>query len=185
MVPNLQVGAEGAPDLPDAALGDPDAALLAAIVAELEALSRFDGEEAARRAQQAIDAARALGLEELELRAQLVQADMVRRRGDIAQAGRVAQDVRRWAADHGCDHLLARSHFLLAAVFQELGDLSVALEHAVQAVDLLDDDALPPCGSTTWPGWPTAWGCRVTSAPASATTRCCSSPSSSATSTAS
>ena len=57
---------------------------------------------------------------------------MVRRRGDIAQAGRVAQDVRRWAADHGCAHLLARSHFLLAAVFQELGDLSVALEHAVQ-----------------------------------------------------
>ena len=68
---------------------------------------------------------------------------MVRRRGDIAEAGRVAQDVRRWAADHGSGHLLARSHFLLAAVFQELGDLSVALEHAVQAVDLLADDAAP------------------------------------------
>jgi two-component system, cell cycle response regulator len=142
VVPNLQVGAEGAPDLPDAAFGDPDAALLSATVADLEALSRFDGEEAARRAQQAIDAARSLGLEELELRAQLVQADMVRRRGDIAQAGRVAQDVRRWAAHHGSDHLLARSHFLLAAVFQELGDLSVALEHAVQAVNSLTDDAV-------------------------------------------
>jgi diguanylate cyclase (GGDEF)-like protein len=119
------------------------AAELSATVAELETLSRFDHGGAAQRAQRAVVAARELGVPELELRAQLVQADMVRRRGDVASAGRVAQDVRRWATEHGARHLLARSHFLLAAVFQELGDLSLALEHAVQAVDLLDDDAPP------------------------------------------
>ena len=32
----------------------------------------------------------------------------------------------------------------------------VALEHAVRAVDLLAEDAAPDSGSTTWPGWPTA-----------------------------
>jgi two-component system cell cycle response regulator len=112
-------------------------------VAELEALSRFDHDGAAARADAALATARELGVTELELRAQLVQADVARRRGNVAEAGRVAQQVRRWAADNDSPHLLARSHFLLAAVFQELGDLSLALEHAVQAVDLLDDDAPP------------------------------------------
>jgi two-component system, cell cycle response regulator len=145
------VGAGPLPALPaprTAAMDDglavvPEAALLAAAVDELETLSRFDFDRAGRRAEDAVAAARELGLAELELRAQLVQADMVRRRGNVAEAGRTAQEVRRWAAEHQCPHLLARSHFLLAAVFQELGDLSLALEHAVHAVDLLAEDALP------------------------------------------
>jgi two-component system cell cycle response regulator len=139
----VEIDAPGAPGTPGAAPGDPDAALLAATLDELETLSRFDSDSSGQRAQQAVAAALELGLTELELRARLVEADMVRRQGDVAAAGRVAQDVRRWAADHDSRHLLARSHHLLAAVHQELGDLSVALEHAVQAVDLLDDGAPP------------------------------------------
>ena len=138
MVPDLAEVAERGPGA-HAAPGPSDAALLAATVAGLEALSRFDSDLAGRRAQQAVTAARELGLTELELRAQLVQADVTRRRGEVAEAGRTAQDVRRWASDHDSPHLLARSHFLLAAVHQELGDLSAALEHAVRAVDLLGD----------------------------------------------
>ena len=143
MVHDVEIGARGTAGAQADAAGDPDAALLAATIDELEMLSRFDSAAAAQRAEQAVTGARELRLTELELRAQLVQADMVRRRGDVAEAGRVAQEVRRWATDQGSRHLQARSHFLLAAVYQELGDLSLSLEHAVQAVDLLDEDACP------------------------------------------
>ena len=141
-----EVGGPSAPPLwAVAASNDAAVATLSAALDDLESLSRFDSAAAAaaERAEQAMTTARELGVVELELRAQLVQADLVRRRGNVAEAGRVAQDVRRWAADHESRHLLARSHYLLAAVFQELGDLSAALENAVQAVDLLDDDAAP------------------------------------------
>jgi two-component system cell cycle response regulator len=138
-----EVGKRSAPSAWTAPPDDPTARTLAATVAELEELSRFDHDTAGQRAEQAVAAARELGVAELELRAQLVQADVVRRRGNVAEAGRIAQQVSRWAADNDSRHVLARSHFLLAAVFQELGDLSLALEHAVQAVDLLDDDASP------------------------------------------
>jgi diguanylate cyclase (GGDEF)-like protein len=143
VVQDVEVGAQGTPGAHVAAAGDPRAAQLSATVDELERLSRFDSDLAAQRAQQAVTTAAELGLTELELRAQLVQADVVRRRGDVAAAGQVAQDVRRWATEHDARHLLSRSHYLLAAVYQELGDLSVALEHAVQAVDLLGEGAHP------------------------------------------
>jgi len=119
------------------------AATLTATIDDLETLSRFDPEGAAQRAEQALAAARELDLPELEQRARLIRADMLRRRGNVAEAGRIAQDVHRWATDNDFRHLLARSHFVLTAVFQELGDVALALEHAVQAVDLLADDALP------------------------------------------
>jgi diguanylate cyclase (GGDEF)-like protein len=122
---------------------DPQAAELLAIVGELEMLARFDRGGAEQRAEQAVLAARDLGLTELEERAQLVKADLLRRRGNVAEAGRIAQDVHRWATDNDSRRTLARSHFVLSAVFQELGDVSLALEHAVKSVDLLAEDADP------------------------------------------
>ncbi|WP_308128043.1 GGDEF domain-containing protein [Modestobacter italicus] len=119
------------------------AAALAVVLDQLETLSRFDRPDTATQAEQAAEAARGLGDATLELRARLVQADLARRRGDVAGAGRTAQEVQRWATEHGARHLLSRSHFLLAAVLQELGDLSLALEHAVLAVELLDPDGPP------------------------------------------
>ena len=116
---------------------------LAAAVGELENLSRFDRGGIDERAAQAVASAEELGLAELVQRAHLVQADLLRRRGDVPEGGRRAHEIQRWATEHGAQHLLARSSFVLAAVFQELGDLSMALEHAVRAVDLLGDDALP------------------------------------------
>lgn len=122
---------------------DPRARALTASVAELENLSRLGDDALDLRAEQAADTAQDLGRTDLALRAGLVRADLLRRRGNVAEAGRRAQDIQRWAADHDSPHLLARSHFVLTAVFQELGDHSLALEHAVRAVELLDDDALP------------------------------------------
>ncbi|WP_138756809.1 GGDEF domain-containing protein [Modestobacter altitudinis] len=144
MIQDEEVGGRSAPTR-WAVTGVSDAALaaLSGTLDDLESLSRFDSAAAAERAERALTNARELGLVEFELRAQLVQADLVRRRGNVSEAGRVAQDVRRWATDHDSRHLLARSHYLLAAVFQELGDLSAALENAVRAIDLLDDDAVP------------------------------------------
>src|SRR6476661_7151837 len=122
---------------------DPRACELLATVVELEMLARFDAGTAEQRADRSIAMARDLGLTELEQRAQLVRADMLRRRGNVAEAGRIAQDVHRWATENDSVHTVARSHFVLSAVFQELGDISVALEHAVRSVDVLGDDADP------------------------------------------
>src|SRR5918911_588919 len=80
--------------------------------------------------------AAALNLTEVGLRARLVEADMLRCQGNHAEAGRIAQDIRRWATENERPHLRARSAFVLAAVFQELGDLATALELAVDAVEL-------------------------------------------------
>ena len=124
-------------------LDDPRAAALRTSVAELENLSRFERDDVEQRAEQAVAAAEKLGLTELALRARLVQADLLRRRGNAAEGGRRAQETHRWASDHGSELLLARSHFVLTAVFQELGDVSLALEHAVHAVELMADDAAP------------------------------------------
>ncbi|KQS68883.1 diguanylate cyclase [Modestobacter sp. Leaf380] len=116
---------------------------LQAVLDELEAVSRFDRalDVVSDRAREAGDTARSLGLTELELRAELVAVDVRRRAGHVAEAGRTAQDVHRWATDHDAPRLLARAHFMLAAVFQELGDLSLALEHAVLSVERLGEEA--------------------------------------------
>jgi two-component system cell cycle response regulator len=119
------------------------ATALPAEVAELESLSRFDRGGLDDRAAAAAEAARDLGRRDLELRARLVEADLLRRRGNVAEAGRRVQEIHRWAAEHDSRHLLARTHFVLTAVFQELGDLSTALEHAVRAVDLLGEEPSP------------------------------------------
>ena len=123
-------------------LDDPSLSLSLA-VAELENLSRFDHGDLDPHADEAAASARSLGAAALEQRALLVQADLLRRRGNVAEAGRRAQEIHRWATTHDAQQLLARSHFVLTAVYQELGDLSVALEHAVRAVELLAEDAAP------------------------------------------
>jgi two-component system cell cycle response regulator len=123
--------------------GDPRVAALSRAVAELENLSRFDSGDLEQPAERAVTTARSLGVDELEQRARLVQADLLRRRGDVAEGARRVQEIHRWALDHETPLLLARSHFVLGAVFQELGDVSLALEHAVRAVELLADDAPP------------------------------------------
>jgi diguanylate cyclase (GGDEF)-like protein len=121
--------------------GGGDAARLGQLAEELEALSRFGLDGVAERAAQLAAEADRLCLTELRLRAELVGADMLRCRGNLAEAGRIAQDVRRWAGEHGSVHLQARSAYVLSAVFQELGDLAMALELAVAGLDPLSEDA--------------------------------------------
>jgi diguanylate cyclase (GGDEF)-like protein len=103
---------------------DIDATLAAATGIEQEAASR--GETA------------------LVMRARLVRANMWLRQGaNLAAAARETWEVNRWAGENDCRPLLARTHLLLAQAFHSLGDPAARLEHALLAVELLDDTASP------------------------------------------
>lgn len=128
----------GRGDTPSPSWDGPQLALLASID-ELETESRFAVDGIAASARRLAADAEALHLPEVRLRAELVEADLLRRQGHLAEASRVAQRVRRWATDNNSGRLLGRSVYILAAVLQELGDLSMALEMAVTAVELLDE----------------------------------------------
>ncbi|WP_436534887.1 diguanylate cyclase [Actinoplanes sp. HUAS TT8] len=80
-------------------------------------------------------AAAAIGATDLELRAQLLRADLVGRRGDVITSGQICRQVNAWAADHGHLLLLTLSHLRLSPYFGQLGDYPTALEHALGALE--------------------------------------------------
>jgi two-component system, cell cycle response regulator len=125
--------------LTDSGAAPRTSARLAAQLDSLEVLPFFRPSAAAGPAAAIELASGRLGLTELRLRAQLVQADVNCRRGQTAEAGLVMREVNRWALEHGHRHLLARSHRLLSLFFHYMGDLAQALEHAVHALDLTDE----------------------------------------------
>jgi diguanylate cyclase (GGDEF)-like protein len=83
--------------------------------------------------------AHALGDEAGQRRAQLIQADVLCRKGKHTASGQVIREINEWAAERGDRHLMARSHRLLSVFFDFIGDVPSAWEHAVPAVELLDD----------------------------------------------
>lgn len=85
--------------------------------------------------------ARELGAENLVRRAQLVQADVLGRIGKHTASGQLIREINEWAALHKDDHLLARSHRMLAMFFDSMGDAPSAWQHALRAVELLDESA--------------------------------------------
>jgi diguanylate cyclase (GGDEF)-like protein len=109
---------------------------------ELEALEdRFgvDVDVTQARAAEIERAAEAIGDVPLQLRARLLEANMRRRNGQIAAAAQICSEVNAWAGEHAHRPLLARSHHLLSAIYDNLGDTAAGLEHAVYAVEFLDD----------------------------------------------
>jgi two-component system cell cycle response regulator len=83
--------------------------------------------------------ARALGDEAAQKRAQLIQADVLCRKGKHTASGQLIREINEWATERGDRHLMARSHRLLSVFFDFIGDVPSAWEHAVPAVELLDD----------------------------------------------
>ena len=83
--------------------------------------------------------ARALGDEGAVRRALLIQADVLCRKGKHTASGQLIREINDWATERGHRHLMARSHRLLSVFFDFIGDVPSAWEHAVPAVDLLDD----------------------------------------------
>jgi diguanylate cyclase (GGDEF)-like protein len=86
-------------------------------------------------------AAVAIGAEELAVRARLVQASMLSRLGNAGAGFHAARNIDQWAADHDLPMIRARAHLVLAAVHRHLGDPGKCLDHAVMAVEYLDDTA--------------------------------------------
>jgi len=101
-----------------------------------------DADASLRIAVEVAEAADALGEAELAARARLLRADMSDRKGQPV-AARLLWEVNRWATEHDCRPLLARSHLLLARTYTNLGDMAVRLEHAVCSVETLDPAAPP------------------------------------------
>ncbi len=87
--------------------------------------------------------AAAAGAIDLQMRAQLVCADMLQRTGQVTEAARQVMEVNAWAGEHGPASLLARSHLVLSSTFETIGDPAFCLDHAVRAVELLDAGAPP------------------------------------------
>lgn len=77
------------------------------------------------------------------MRARLVIGDTLQRTGRMEEAAAAVIEVNSWAAVHGPRSLLARSHLVLSWLMENVGDLSGALDQAVRAIDLLDEDASP------------------------------------------
>ncbi|RZU49301.1 diguanylate cyclase (GGDEF)-like protein [Krasilnikovia cinnamomea] len=84
-----------------------------------------------------------LGDEGLLARAQLCAAGMRLRAGDVATATRQIYAIHEWAAQHGDRRLQARTHNACAHAHRLAGDSAKRLEHALSAVELLDDTATP------------------------------------------
>jgi diguanylate cyclase (GGDEF)-like protein len=112
---------------------------VAATLDELEYHRAIDVRARLQRAQVAEQEAAAVGSPHLQQRARLVQADMLQRIGQMTTAARMVTDVNRWAALHGPTALLARSHLVLATIFESVGDPASCLDHSLRAVELLDD----------------------------------------------
>ncbi|MEU4691830.1 diguanylate cyclase [Actinoplanes sp. NPDC023714] len=83
----------------------------------------------------------ALGDESLVMRARLVQANMRLRSGDVAGASEQILHVHQWAVAHDDHRLMARTHLVWSYIHGHLSDAEQALEHAVLAVELLDESA--------------------------------------------
>ncbi|WP_219640782.1 diguanylate cyclase [Cohnella sp. CFH 77786] len=108
----------------------------------LEVTHRTTIESAITLALKAIEIASMLGVEELEMRAQLIHAEVMLRKGLLAEGGRILQKINGWALSHH-PYILARSHRHLSTFFELLGDMPRTLEHALISIDHLPEDVLP------------------------------------------
>jgi diguanylate cyclase (GGDEF)-like protein len=130
-------------DVPEAAVR---ATTEAELTGELEALEddlNRSVDEVLARAVEIKRAAEALGGDALILRARLLEADIWGRTGGITDAAKVLWEINKWATAHDHRPLRMRTHRLLARTYFTLGDLPACLDHAVFAMELLDDDAPP------------------------------------------
>jgi diguanylate cyclase (GGDEF)-like protein len=96
-----------------------------------------------RRAQEIESRARLIPDDLLAVRAQLCQANLQMRAGDIAGAAREVFKIHDWAVANNARQLQARTHLVLANVHRHLGDAAQCLEHSVHSVELLADSDTP------------------------------------------
>ena len=118
-----------------------DAEALSAALLSIEDERSWDAHAELARALEIERAAQALGDRLLIARAQLCQVNMRLRSGDVSGAAAQIWQVHQWAVNHDERRLLARTHLVWSGIHQHMSDAEQALEHAVLAVELLDEDA--------------------------------------------
>ncbi|MEU8237398.1 diguanylate cyclase [Actinoplanes missouriensis] len=114
---------------------------LSAALVSIEDQRSWNADVELERALAIEKAAQALGDESLVARARMCQANMRLQSGDVSGASAQIWQVHDWAVAHDDRVLLARTHLVWFYIHQHLSDAEQALEHAVLAVELLDDDA--------------------------------------------
>ncbi len=114
---------------------------LVAALDSLESLTSTDPERALATATEVEHRANLIGRQDLAMRAQLVRGYCHDRLGGVSSGGRIAHEVNRWAAEHGHQALLARSHLQISWFFNMIGDTPAQLEHALKGLECLADDA--------------------------------------------
>ncbi|RZU52416.1 diguanylate cyclase (GGDEF)-like protein [Krasilnikovia cinnamomea] len=114
---------------------------LSAALLELEEQVVDDAEAgyatATRLEQQAV----ALGDEGLLMRARLCRTTLGVRIGNLAGTARKLQEIREWAARNDDRMVQARTHLTSSIIERMVGDAAKSLEHALSAVELLDETA--------------------------------------------
>jgi two-component system cell cycle response regulator len=106
-----------------------------------EEMLRHDARAALRRARDALDAAGTDADHESYQRWLLVKGSAQAHLGETEDGARIMREVKRWAEENRRTTLLALTHRRLSALFRRVGDPALMLEHAVTAVDLLEEDA--------------------------------------------
>ena len=109
-------------------------------VERVEEMLRYDARAALGHVREMLDAlgsdSDTAGYQHLLLIKGAAQA----RIGETEDGARVMREVKVWASERDENALLASSHRHLSALFRRIGDPALMLEHAVPAVDLLDED---------------------------------------------
>jgi len=118
-----------------------DTERLSAALTELEDQYLWDADSSHDAALSYERQAQLLGDQRLVTRARLCQANMLMRKGEVAAAAKQIWSLHRWAADHDDRCLQARTHLVWSNIHRHLGDAAQCLEHAVLAVELLDETA--------------------------------------------
>src|SRR5690349_22740291 len=113
------------------------------LAAALDAVTRSTDFDIGRALAAAADVERGARGEALRMRARLLRADALDRRGEIGAGAQLAWEVNRWATRHGDNRLLALSHRQLSSTYHYLGDAGACLDHAVRCAELLDSAASP------------------------------------------
>ncbi len=108
-----------------------------------EDLLRLDAQAALDQALSALEALGGESEQPIYQRWLSVKGAAQARLGETEDGARLLREVRAWAEAHGEKALLALTHRRLSALFRRVGDPARMLEHAVTAVDLLDDDVAP------------------------------------------
>ena len=106
---------------------------------QLEGMLRHDAQAALRGA---IDLLQVRGADRQSPAYQnllLIKGAAQARVGQTEDGARLIRQVIAWASANGQTALLARAHRRMSALFRRVGDPALMLEHAVTAVDLLDD----------------------------------------------